>query len=88
MLVALLSWVPALFRPADWRRGWWRSKHHTGSGTQEWGLRVQVWTGTWTPRHEWNGLVLFMPRVQARRVFRGTQLGYINSRITISFETV
>ena len=33
----------------NWRRGWWRSKHHNKSRTQEWGLGVQVWTGTWTP---------------------------------------
>ena len=39
-LVALLSWVLALSEPTDWRRGWWRSKHHTKSGTQEWGLGV------------------------------------------------
>ena len=39
-LVALLSWVLALSEPTDWRRGWWRSKHHTKSGTQEWGLEV------------------------------------------------
>ena len=45
-LVALLSWVPALSALTDWRRGWWRSKHHTESGTQVWGLGVQVWTGT------------------------------------------
>ena len=38
--VALLSWVLALSGPTDWRRGWWRSKHHTESRTQEWGLRV------------------------------------------------
>ena len=38
--VPLLSWVPALFGPTDWRRGWWRSKHHTESRTQEWGLGV------------------------------------------------
>ena len=44
--VALLSWVPALSRPTDWRRGRWRSKHHTETGTQVWGLGVQVWTGT------------------------------------------
>ena len=25
-----------------WRREWWRSKHHTESGPQVWGLRVQV----------------------------------------------
>ena len=45
-LVALLSWVPALSRPTDWGQGWWRSKHHTESRTQVWGLGVQVWTGT------------------------------------------
>ena len=45
-LVALLSWVLALFGPTDWRQGWWGSKHHTESGTQEWGLGVQVWTGS------------------------------------------
>ena len=57
----------------------WRSKHHTESVSQLWGLGVQVWTRTWTHRQEWNGLVLFVPGVQARRVFRGTQLGYIDS---------
>ena len=41
-LVALLSWVPALSRLTNLRRGWCRSKHHTESGTQEWGHRVQV----------------------------------------------
>ena len=44
-LIALLSWVPALFGPTDWRPGWWRSKHHTKSETQVWGLGVQVWMG-------------------------------------------
>ena len=48
-LVALLSWVLALFGPTNWRQGWWRSKHRTEFGTQERGLGVQVWTGTWTP---------------------------------------
>jgi hypothetical protein len=47
----------------------WRFKHHIEVGPQGWGLRVQVWTGTWTPRQEWNELVLFVPEVQARRVF-------------------
>ena len=37
-LIALLSWVLALSGLTDWRRGWWRSKHHTESGTQVWGL--------------------------------------------------
>ena len=41
-LIALLSWVPTLSGPTDWRWGWWRSKHHT----QEWGLGVRVWMGT------------------------------------------
>ena len=36
----------SFFGLTDWRRGWWRSKHHTESGTQEWGFGVQVWTGT------------------------------------------
>ena len=44
--LTLLSWVLALSRPTDWRRGWWRSKHRTESGTQERGLGVQVWMGT------------------------------------------
>ena len=57
----------------------WRSKHNSKAGPYVRGLRVQVWTGTWTPRPEWNGLVLFVPRVQTRRVFWGTQLGYIDS---------
>ena len=41
---------PSLSRPTDWRQRWWRSLHRTESGTQDWGLGVQVWTGTWTPR--------------------------------------
>ena len=74
-LVAVLSWVLALSRPTDWRRGWWRSKHHTESETQEWGLGVQVWTGPGPPGQESDGLVLLVPGVQAGRLFRGTQLG-------------
>jgi hypothetical protein len=54
----------------------WRSKHHIEAGPQVWGLGVQVWTGTWNPWQEWNGLVSLVPGVQARRVFfQGTQLG-------------
>ena len=45
MLVALLSWVPTLFGPTDWRRRWWRSKHHTESGTQVWGLESKFGWG-------------------------------------------
>ena len=33
---------------------------------------------------EWVGLVLFVFGVQTGRVFRGTQLGYIGSRIVVS----
>ena len=40
------------------------------------------------PWQEWNGLVLFVPGAQARHVFRGTQLGYIDSWIAVSFEMV
>jgi hypothetical protein len=49
----------------------WRSKHHFKPGPQVWGLGVQVWTGTCNTWQEWNGLVLLMPGVQARRVFFG-----------------
>ena len=48
-LVTLLSWVPALSGLTDWRRGWWRSKHHTESGTQVWGLEVHVLDGDLDP---------------------------------------
>ena len=37
---------PALSGPTDRKRWWWRSLHHTESGTQGWGLGVQVWTRT------------------------------------------
>jgi hypothetical protein len=53
----------------------WRSKHRTETGSQVWGLGVQVWMGTWTPQQEWNGLVLFVPGLQARRVFLGYPAG-------------
>jgi hypothetical protein len=41
----------------------WRSRHRTEAKSQVWGFGVLVWTGTWTPRREWNGLVLFVPGV-------------------------
>ena len=31
---------PALSGPTDGKRRWWRSLHHTESGTQGWGLGV------------------------------------------------
>ena len=41
---------PALSGPTISVLFWWRrSLHRTESGTQGWGLRVLVWTGTWTP---------------------------------------
>jgi len=73
----------------DWRRGWWRSKHRTEFETQERGLRVQVWTGTWTTWQESGGLVLLVPGVQAERVFRDTQLvTLIHESPTIGLSTV
>ena len=36
---------PALSRPTDWRRGWWRSLHRTESGTQERGLESKFGWG-------------------------------------------
>ena len=36
---------PALSRPTDGKRRWWRSLPRTESGTQEWGLGVQVLDG-------------------------------------------
>jgi hypothetical protein len=53
-------------------------------GLQCWGLRVRAWTETWTPWQEWNGLVLLVPRVQARHVFSGHPTGHIDSRIAVS----
>ena len=66
----------------------WRSKHHTETRSQVWGLGVQVWTETWTPWQESGGLVLLVPRVQAGRVFQGTQLWYIGSWITGQSSTI
>jgi hypothetical protein len=62
----------------------WRSKHHIEVRPQVWGLGVQVWTGTWNPWLEWNGLVSFVPRVQARLVFFGYPAGHIDSQIAVS----
>jgi hypothetical protein len=64
----------------------WRSKHHTETGSQVWWLGVQVWMGTWTPRQDWNGLVLFVLRVQVRRVFLGYPTGlhwFMNHRFYV-----
>ena len=44
-LIALLSWVLALSRLTDWRRGWWRSKHHTESGLRCGGLESKFGRG-------------------------------------------
>ena len=73
---------PALSGPTDWKRRWWRSLHHTESGTQD--------VGAWSPSldgdldtqdKESDGLVLLVPRVQAGRVFSGYLAGGIDSQI-------
>ena len=45
-LVTLLSWVPVLSGTTDWRWGKMGPKYHIETGSQVWGLDVQVWTGT------------------------------------------
>ena len=72
---------PALFGPTDWRRRWWRSLHHTESGTQEWRLGSKFGRGPEHPKQESDGLVLLVPGVQAGRVFSGHLAGHIDSRI-------
>ena len=74
-LVALLSRVSALSRPIDWRQGWWRSKHHTESETQEWGLESKFGWGPRHPGQEGDGLVLLVPGYKRGVCFQGTQLG-------------
>jgi hypothetical protein len=64
-----------LFRVVIYILGWGGLSTILRPGLQCWGLRVRAWMGTWTRWQEWNGLVLLVPGVQARRVFRGTQLG-------------
>jgi hypothetical protein len=69
-LITLLSWVPAPSRPTVMVHYWVGGLSTTlRPGLQCWGLGVPVWTRTWTPWQEWSGLVLLVPRVQARRVF-------------------
>ena len=48
------------------------------------GLESKFGRWTWTLWQEWNGFVLFVPGIQMGCVFQGTQLGYIDSRITVS----
>jgi hypothetical protein len=62
----------------------WRFNHRIEAGSQVWGLGVQVWTGTWNPWQEWNGLVSLVPGVQARHVFSGYLAGHIDSWIAVS----
>jgi hypothetical protein len=52
------------------------------------GLKCGSWEskfgrGPGNPWHEWNGLVSFVPGVQARRVFFRYPVGHIDSRITV-----
>ena len=72
---------PALSRPIDWRRRWWRSLHHTESGTQDWGLESKFGRGPRHPGQESDGLVLLVPRVQVGRVFSGHPARHIGLRI-------
>jgi hypothetical protein len=64
--------------------GWGGLSTVLRSGLQCWGLRVRAWTETRTPWQEWNGLVLLVPGVQARRVFLGHPAEHIDSRIVVS----
>ena len=64
----------ALSGPTDGKRRWRRSLHHTESGTQEWGLGVDVWMGPRHPGQESGGLVLLVPGVQAGCMFSGHPL--------------
>jgi hypothetical protein len=60
-LVTLLSCVLALFGPTVMSGLLGRrSKHHTETGHVVLGAWNPSLTGTWTPRQEWNGLVLLM----------------------------
>jgi hypothetical protein len=62
----------------------WRSKHHFEAGPQVWGLGVQVWTGTWNPWEDWNGLVSFVLGYKRGVCFLGYPAGHIDSRIAVS----
>jgi hypothetical protein len=53
-------------------------------GLQCWGLKSKLGRGPGPPWQEWNGLVLLVPGIQARRVFSGHPAGHIDSRIVIS----
>jgi hypothetical protein len=64
--------------------GWGGLSTILRSDLQCWGLRVRAWTGAWTPWHEWNGLVLLVPGVQARHVFSGHPVGHTDSWIAVS----
>jgi hypothetical protein len=85
-LVTLLSWVPDLFGPTviGGLLGW-RSKHHIEAGPAVLG----AWSPSWD-RHldpmtgvERVGLVCVRGTDEAC-IFRGTHLGYIDSRIAVS----
>ena len=65
---------PALFGPTDWRRRWWRSLHHTESGTQDWGLESKFGRDLDTRDRrvmDWSCLCL---EYKWGVCFRGTQL--------------
>ena len=66
---------PTLSRPTDWRRGGGGPCTVLGLGLRSEGLESKFGRGPRHPGQESDGVVLLVPGVQARRVFRGTQLG-------------
>ena len=74
-LVALLSWVPALSGPTDWRRGWLRSKHRTNLGLRSGGLEFKFGWGPGPHDRRVMGWSYLCLRYKWGVCFRGTQLG-------------
>ena len=68
----------SLSGPTDGKRRWWRSLHHTESGTQGWGLESKFGQEPGHPGQESGGLVLLVPRVQAGHMFLGHPAGHID----------
>jgi hypothetical protein len=67
MLITLLSWVPALFEPTDWRRERWSLSTALRPGLKCEGLESKF---VWGPGPlDRSGM--FVPGVRARRVFFG-----------------
>ena len=71
-LIALLSWVPALSGPTDWKRDGGGLSTILSPGLRSGGLESKFGRGPGHPGQESDGLVLLVPGVQVGRVFRGT----------------